>query len=390
MAQRKKNVAYLLNDAAPSFRNRLFMASLKNLGHEPLVIAWSQAEGSGESVRKSERQGLTVYTINTKPGKGAGRAYRKLLKQALSSMEHGLETVYLTHISHLRFFAFSGKKKYRLAYDATEAGLPEVKVNFQPLRVLVGNVLELLERRLLKMAGVETVTLSGSRAGSLPLVKKVCANSSVVQTVPALSQCAAENDSMRAREKIGKNRVVAAVGDMSGSREIEYALEVAGNVADAYGDVLFLFFGRTSVDKKSLKRIIEKSNLEGRVHFLGEMPYRKMMSWLENSHVGLALDSGTGAFGTTGDRSMRMFSYMQAGLPVVGAAYCAGGAVARDAGCGLFVDTSSPVEVAGSVAYLLTHPEKAREHGQRGLKAFRGKYNWDMERKNLISLFGDA
>ena len=390
MAQRKKSVAYVLNGSAPSFRNRLFMASLKNLGYEPILIVRHQTEGAVESIKKSNSQGVTVYTLSSSSGKGAGKRHGRLLRKVLAGLEHSLERLYLTHLSQLRAFAFSGRRKYKLAYDATETSLPALDIKLRPLSIIAERMLEMLERRFVRMAKVDTLTLSGARAAGLSQFRKACSNSSVVQTMPAMAQSAREEDLQEARKKIGNKRVVAALGGLRSTGELEYALEVAKNVIEAYGDVLFLFFGETSADNKVLKNMVASRNLEGRVHFLGEMPYRKMMSYLESSHVGLALDTGSGITVTTGDKSMRMFSYMQAGLPIVGPAFCQGGAVAREAGCGLFVDTSSPVEVAGSVAYLLTNPDKASEHGQRGRKAFRGRYNWDMERQNLISLFGEA
>jgi len=387
-AQRKWSIPFILNDRVPTFRNRLFISSLRNLGYSPIMIIMEQSVGARDAINKSETQGMTVFTLTTESGKGAARRLRKLLRKVLFRIEHAVETIYITSLSHLRFFALFHRKRIKLAYDATEGSLLYFHFKFKPLEGFMHSLMEILERKLVKVAKVDKLTLSGARAQSLPAFQKVCASTSVVHTVPALAQSASDEDRLAAGMKIGSKRVVAALGMLAGAEELEYALEVAGNVVAAYMDVLFIFFGRTSVDQNTLKRMINSRNLETSVFFLQDLPYRKMMAYLENASVGLALESGTGSIGAAGDKSMRMFSYMQAGLPIVGSAFCSGSTVAREAGCGMFVDTSSPVEVASSVAYLLTNPDKAREQGQKGLKAFRSRYNWESERQNFIGLFG--
>lgn len=37
--------------------------------------------------------------------------------------------------------------------------------------------------------------------------------------------------------------------------------------------------------------------------------------------------------------------------------------------------------------FLIENPDKARQMGERGRKAFEQKYNWDMEKRKLLDVY---
>lgn len=382
---RKKRIAFVLNDRVPTFRNRMFISTLRNMGHEVTVLVKELTGDAGDKAVRGESQGMKLITLKVNDGKDSAKRHGKLLKQTLRNIQAGTDIVYLTHMSHIRPFIFKRPRNVRFVYDATDSSVPAPGIKARPVAMVAGRVMEYLERRFIRMAKVDAVTPSAARSGEIDAFQKVCDNSAVVRTVPAISQSASDGDRQAAGRKIGTRRVVAIVGGLADAEELDYALTVADNVIDAYKDVLFMCFGRPYIDKATLKRMLEKRNIEGNVFFL-DLPYRKMMAYLENARVGLALALGTGN-GTTSERSMNMFSYMQAALPVVGPAQCTGGATARKAGCGMFVDTTNPVEVAGAVAYMLTNPGEAKKLGGKGRKAFLRDYNWESEKEQLANIF---
>lgn len=385
---RKKRIAFVLNDKVPSFRNRMFMNSLKHMGHEVTVLIKELSGDDKDRAVRGEVQGMKLITLRVREGKDSAKRYAKLVKQTLRNIQAGTDIVYLTHMSQIKPFIFKKPKKLKFVYDATESSFPVPSIKSRPVAMVAGRVMEALERRFLKMAKVDVVTPSAARSGELGSFQKICAHCAVVRTVPAISQSASDGERLEAAKKIGKRRVVATIGGLSGPDELDYALAVADNVMDAYKDVLFMFFGKPYADKATLKQMLQKRHMDGNVFFL-DLPYKKMMAYLENARVGLALDLGMGN-GTTSQKSMSMFSYMQAALPVVGPAMCAGGTTAREAGCGMFVDTTSPVEVAGAVAYMLTNPAESKKLGLKGRKAFMSTHNWEAEKQKLAEVFTNS
>jgi glycosyltransferase involved in cell wall biosynthesis len=59
----------------------------------------------------------------------------------------------------------------------------------------------------------------------------------------------------------------------------------------------------------------------------------------------------------------------------------------EEAQCGLLVDPLNPKAIAEAIQWLLEHPAEAEGMGERGQKAVRERYKWDMEAKNLLTLY---
>jgi len=73
-------------------------------------------------------------------------------------------------------------------------------------------------------------------------------------------------------------------------------------------------------------------------------------------------------------------------VPVVASDFLRGAVAGPQ--CGLVVDPLDPAAIAAAIEYLLRHPEVAEEMGRRGEQAVRERYDWVVESKKLISLYG--
>ena len=364
----------------------MFLATLRNEGRSPILILREQLGAGNDSVGKAEMNGMVVYTVKVCGDKGAEKRYEKMLKGTLEKVKVTNDIIYATHLDHLSFLNRHKVRKVRLFYDVSENSVPfkEFKISF--ISILSHIALRFNEQRLAKKVGVYGVSLDGSMQYSREKYKKGCSSASVVLTTPATAQTGEEEDIAKAAKNLAGKRVVVAVGDYSEWDDLSYALDVASNVVTCYDDVFFLFVGKTGLDRDALKETINGRSLNGRLAFLDGLSYGKIMAYLENSHVGLALQS-TGKESYS-ESAIRLFSYMQAGLPIVAPSEGIGVQVVRDSDCGMLVDITSSVDVAGAVTYLLTHPEKAKASGTKGKEAFNDKYCWEKEQKKLIALFG--
>lgn len=83
----------------------------------------------------------------------------------------------------------------------------------------------------------------------------------------------------------------------------------------------------------------------------------------------------------------KLFEYMSAGLPVIASDFPLWREIVEGVGCGLLVNPLDHREIAEAIQYLLTHPKEAEEMGRRGRQAVQERYNWDIEKEKLLSLY---
>lgn len=84
---------------------------------------------------------------------------------------------------------------------------------------------------------------------------------------------------------------------------------------------------------------------------------------------------------------VKLFEYMCAGIPVVASDFPVFRSIVEGAGCGILVDPLAPAEIAAAIVYLATHPEEAREMGERGRAAIDSRYNWRREEERLLDVY---
>lgn len=84
---------------------------------------------------------------------------------------------------------------------------------------------------------------------------------------------------------------------------------------------------------------------------------------------------------------IKMFEYMNAGLPVIVSDFPAIRDVVEKERCGIIVDPDSVEEIREAIRYILDHPEEAEEMGARGFEGVLREYNWAEEEKKLLALY---
>jgi glycosyltransferase involved in cell wall biosynthesis len=126
----------------------------------------------------------------------------------------------------------------------------------------------------------------------------------------------------------------------------------------------------------------------GAVRRIAWLPYDQMLAYLHVAHVGLALyQPGLHYPLLSRGNARKVFSYMQAGLPVVVSNFGEIGRVVREEGCGILVDSTQPGEVADAIIKILSEPPLANQMRARARQAIEEKYNWDLEERKMLSVY---
>ena len=164
-------------------------------------------------------------------------------------------------------------------------------------------------------------------------------------------------------------------------------------VKKKFPNILLLVIGVFSYPyiKEQFLECMKKKKLESNIEIINWLPYNKMFQYLKVSHIGLALFQPKEHFKVIGKCSHRkLFTYMQAGIPVISTNFGEIAKVVEEEKCGILVDTTNSKEIANAVIYLLNHPEKAQMMGENGKKAILEKYNWEKESDKLIKIYNSV
>ncbi|MCI8666416.1 MAG: glycosyltransferase family 4 protein [Dorea sp.] len=127
-----------------------------------------------------------------------------------------------------------------------------------------------------------------------------------------------------------------------------------------------------------------------RVNYLGVKPHEEVKKIYARSLAGMALNSynanvgyKTGTLGNT-----KLFEYMEAGIPVICTDFKLWKKIIEEWECGICVNPYNQHEIIEAILTLKNDTEKAKKMGENGRKAAEEKYNWEMEEKKLIELYG--
>lgn len=84
----------------------------------------------------------------------------------------------------------------------------------------------------------------------------------------------------------------------------------------------------------------------------------------------------------------KMFEYMSSGIPVIASDFPLWREIIEGNQCGICVDPLDPKAIASAIDYLVSHPGIAKTMGENGRQAVLEKYNWDVQARRLIDLYG--
>lgn len=279
-----------------------------------------------------------------------------------------------------------GKK---LIYDAFEHYPLMVGNHFQgTLQKVVVSSFSFLEETLARTADL-ILTVDTAEDILKKRFDAINDNVVVIQNVPEVSG-AVEDEAVvnDLPERDAEERWLFYAGGLMQKKGVFEMVRSFKHVHDGYSKTKLLLAGafNSEVVKAEIKTLISELDLEGNVIFLGYVPYRQVRQYAHRSDVGLELYHHH-PYLSISKGSSKLFMYMEAGLPIVASDLPGIGSLIRETGAGLVVDPYNSKMIAQSVLSILNDETLARDLSNHGQKAFRDKYNWDVEQKIFLSSY---
>jgi len=376
---------------------RVFLeaCALKNKGYDITVVHWYRDPQSFFPLG-DEKRNFNVKRIELSGPHGSlkialvlPRLYKKIWKLL---REEEFDIIHCSHLFLLPIAIFiARKKKAKVIYDAYERYAADIADGYFPFfKDVIRKVIEMGENVFVKrVSGV--LTISSHNKVLKKRYQKFCENVEVLYNVPLPSTPIINESEIEKLRDMYKGRyIVTYVGELAEDRGLFTFVEVLDLVRKEFPNTLLLLIGKFSYQtdrNKFLKQIMEKG-IETYVHMLPWLPYNKMFQYLKISHVALVPHQQKWCFRWVGKgTSRKIFTYMQAGLPIVAPNFWEIAKVVEEEKCGLLVDTTDSKEIANAILYLLKHPEEAKRMGENGRKAIIEKYNWENESKKLLLVY---
>lgn len=309
------------------------------------------------------------------------------VKFSLKSFKLSFDVIHCTHLILLPLAVlWKYIRNVKVVYDAHEFYLFETFDKLPRRLKSIGNIFKFFEKILLKNTdGI--LTVDSDKNFLERKYRKYNKNTAVIYNVPlkySLSQEKIEN----LQSKYKSKKIVLYVGGISIAKGSLKILEVAHIVKEKIPDIFFMLIGIFYDNQVIFWQKVREYKLEQNVEFIPWLSYEEMLYYISISKVGLALYQPIQKFYMLGKgNSRKIFTYMQFGLPVIAPKLGSIGKVVKEENCGILVDTTNAREVAEMIIDLINTPKKVPELGERGRKAIKEKYNWDIEKRKVISVY---
>lgn len=126
-----------------------------------------------------------------------------------------------------------------------------------------------------------------------------------------------------------------------------------------------------------LKDRAKSSDLNGKVIFVGRVPYQEMMQYTLNSDVGVTLDKDTN-INYRFSLPNKVFDYMKAGIPVLASNLKEVANIVNSYNVGLVIENHKPQTILNGLDTILSNKTKLEVFSKNGLNGIE-ELNWERE-----------
>ena len=215
------------------------------------------------------------------------------------------------------------------------------------------------------------------------LVERLRLVNSNVEMITNFPITASYADSEVTKPTTEKNNVIAFAGGITSQWSHEIVLQAIEDI-----DVQYKLAG--VADQEYIKKLQGYPSWE-KVDYIGKIPHEDVAKMLRQSSIGMALlqysPNSNGKEGTLGNT--KLFEYMMTGLPVICTDFTLWREIIDKWQCGICVDPDDVKAIRSAIDYLIHNSHKWQEMGNAGRLAIKTEFNWSVEERKLLSVYGN-
>ncbi|MFB6258261.1 MAG: glycosyltransferase family 4 protein [Flavobacteriales bacterium] len=340
--------------------------ALKEAGYEVTLIANDPEVGEGDI------DGITVRQV----GVPVKSRVQRILKVARAAFRKALEVdAELYHFHDPEFLPFakklirSGKK---VIYDAHE-DLPRQLLSKHWVPSLLRKGLSRLVERYEDRTSEKLTAVVAATDHIRERFAKSNEQSWSIKNYPILSESSVTSSDPG---KMGKKVCyIGSITRVRGVAELVRALPMTEAELDLAGDF---------PEEKFREELKELEGWE-QVNELGFLDREGIQNVLAEARAGLVTLHPI--INYVHALPVKLFEYMEAGLPVIASDFPALVEIIDEQECGITVDPKDPRQIAEAIQHLLQNPEEAARMGSNGKRAVQEKFNWGREAERLRRVY---
>jgi len=355
-----------ITSAHPRNDIRIFIKECSSLAQKGYEVSLVVADGKGSE----KRDGVSIVDAGAKEQS----RHMRILKTASAAVKKAIATeadIYHLHDPELLLFSKELMRHGKVIYDAHEDVPRQILSKGwipSPLRRPLSFITEKVENHYVKrLNGVVAAT---------PLIKR---------RFSRLNTSTANINNFPILEELGhiehaacNERFICYIGGISAIRGLFEMVR-----AMQYVDAKLLLAGNfSSEEERAFARTLPGWE---KVIELGFCDRERIKDVLSMSKAGLVVLRPT--INYVDALPIKLFEYMAAEVPVVASSFPLWREIVMSSKCGICVDPLSPEDIGAAINRILDNPKKAASMGREGRKATQARYNWETERKKLLSFY---
>lgn len=179
--------------------------------------------------------------------------------------------------------------------------------------------------------------------------------------------------------------IVTYTGAIGPHRGVDTVIESFRFLKD-FKNIVFVVVGSGSKDvMESLRRLIQKHNLEDQIFLEGQKPFNLVYSYMKLADVNIIPHK----INEQNEHVVphKLFQSMLAAKPLLVSSSTPLSRIVTETGAGLVFMAEDSSSCAEKILHLYKNPEQALSMGQAGYKAATGKYSWEVTGEALVNVY---
>ncbi len=175
------------------------------------------------------------------------------------------------------------------------------------------------------------------------------------------------------------NKVILSVSNLVRTKGIDHNLLAINQVINTFPALRYHIVG-DGPEKEFLRILTEDLKLSKKVTFLGKQPHEQVLAYMDGCDI-FSLPSWQEGFGIVYLEAMAL------GKPVIG---CRGEGIedfVEHKVNGILVKPKDLDDLVKGIAYILDHPDEAKEMGRRARELVISEYTWDQNARKTLEQY---